>query len=210
MSFLDDLSDELAAHGVRGRTRARIVAEAEDHLRSDPTAQERFGSAREVANAFAAELGTQAVRRAAVGVFAALAVAGAVYAVCFVTLSFANPPTETFTSALGAIALAAMILAPQVAFVAGALALARAVRRRRERVLPTDELRVIRRRTTIALLSGLGDDGRTLPVRLRVPRDARPLVALADLLDDDRRRRGARARGAAGAERGTRASADRG
>ena len=155
MTHLDDLSRELAAHGIRGRTRRRILTEAEDHLGSDPHAEERFGAPAEVANAFAAELGAQAARRAAVNAFAALGVAGVVYAVCFVSLAFANPPTEVFEPLLGAVALATTILAPQVAFVAGTLALTRTIRRRRERVLPTEELNVIRRRTTFALAAGL-------------------------------------------------------
>ena len=155
MTYLDELSHELAAHGIRGRTRRRILLEADDHLRSDPDAQRRFGSAREVANTFAAELGAQASRRAAVSAFAALGVAGAVYAVSFVSLGFASPPTEMLDPALGAIAFAVMIVAPQVSFVAGALALLRTLRRRRERVIPTSELVVIRRRTGFALLFGL-------------------------------------------------------
>ena len=155
MTYLDELSRELAAHGIRGRTRRRILLEADDHLRSDPDAQQRFGSAREVANTFAAELGAQASRRAAVSAFAALGVAGAVYAVLFVSLGFASPPTETLDPALGALAFALMIVAPQVSFVAGALALLRSVRRRRQRVIPTSELIVIRRRTGVALLFGL-------------------------------------------------------
>ena len=155
MTYLDELSHELAAHGIRGRTRRRILLEADDHLRSDPDAQRRFGSAREVANTFAAELGAQASRRAAVSAFAALGVAGAVYAVSFVSLGFASPPTEMLDPALGAIAFAVMIVAPQVSFVAGALALLRTLRRRRERVIPTSELVVIRRRTGLALLFGL-------------------------------------------------------
>jgi hypothetical protein len=155
MTYLDELSHELAAHGIRGRTRHRILLEADDHLRSDPDAQQRFGSAREVANAFAAELGAQASRRAAVSAFAALGVAGAVYAALFVSLGFASPPTETLDPALGALAFALMIVAPQVSFVAGALALLRTLRRRRERFIPTSELIVIRRRTGLALLCGL-------------------------------------------------------
>ena len=155
MTYLDELSHELAAHGIRGRTRRRILLEADDHLRSDPDAQRRFGSAREVANTFAAELGAQASRRAAVSAVAALGVAGAVYAVSFVSLGFASPPAEMLDPALGAIAFAVMIVAPQVSFVAGALALLRTLRRRRERVIPTSELVVIRRRTGLALLFGL-------------------------------------------------------
>jgi hypothetical protein len=155
MTYLDELSHELAAHGIRGRTRRRILLEADDHLRSDPDAQQRFGSAREVANTFAAELGAQASRRAAVSAFAALGIAGAVYAVSFVSLGFASPPTETLDPALGALAFALMIVAPQVSFAAGALALLRTLRRRRDRVIPTSELIVITRRTGVALLFGL-------------------------------------------------------
>ena len=155
MTYLDELAHELAAHGIRGRTRRRILLEADDHLRSDPEAQQRFGSAREVANTFAAELGVQASRRAAVSAFAALGVAGAVYAVLVVSLGFASPPTETLDPALGALAFALMIVAPQVSFAAGALALLRTLRRRHERAIPTSELVVIRRRTAVALLFGL-------------------------------------------------------
>lgn len=155
MSYIDDLGRELSAHGIRGSRRSRILAEVSDHLDEDPSAEERFGSAAEVANAFAAELGVQASRRAAVSAFAALGVAGAVYAVSFVSLGFASPPTETLDPALGALAFALMIVAPQVSFAAGALALLRTLRRRHERAIPTRELVVIRRRTVVALLFGL-------------------------------------------------------
>jgi hypothetical protein len=155
MTYLDELSRELAAHGIQGRTRRRILLETNDHLRSDAGAEERFGSPREVANAFAAELGAQASRRAAVSAFAALGVAGAAYAASFGSLSLASPPSETIEPMLGAFAFATMIVAPQVSFVAGALALLRALRRRGERVIPTQELIVIRRRTGVALFFGL-------------------------------------------------------
>ena len=155
MTYLDNLSRELVAHGIRGQTRRRILLEVDDHLRSDSEAEDRFGSAHEVANFFAAELGAQATRRAAVSAFAALGVAAAVYAASFASLSFASPPSETLDPALGALALAAMIVAPQVSFVAGVLALVRALRRRGVRVIPTQELIVIRRRTGVALFFGL-------------------------------------------------------
>jgi hypothetical protein len=155
VTYLHELSRELAAHGIRGRTRRRILFEANDHLCADAGAEERFGSARDVANAFAAELGAQASRRAAVSAFAALGVAGAVYATSFASLSFASPSSETLDPTLGALAFAAIIVAPQVSFVAGTLALLRTLRRRRERVIPTRELIVIRRRTGVALFFGL-------------------------------------------------------
>ena len=159
MSYVEDLGRELRAHGIHGTRRCRILAEVIDHLDEDPSAEERFGSAAEVANAFAAELGTQASRRAAVSAFAALGVAGAVYAVSFVSLGFASPPTEKLDLALGAFAFAMIIVAPQVAFVSGALAVLRTFRRRHERMIPTDEMVVIRRRTGVALVFGLATMG---------------------------------------------------
>jgi hypothetical protein len=155
MTYLEELGRELTTHGIRGSTRCRILAEVIDHLDCDPAAEDRFGSPQEIANEFAAQLGAQRTRRAAVWAFAALGIAGAVYATCFVSLAFAGPPTEALAPALGALAFALTIVAPQVSFVAGGLALVRAVRRRRDRVLPTQELVAIRRRTTVALTAGL-------------------------------------------------------
>jgi hypothetical protein len=160
VTYLDDLSQALGAHGIRSRRRRRILLEVDDHLRSDPGAHARFGAAGEVAHAFAAELGAQASRRAATGAFAALGLAGAVYAVAFVSLSFAASSQETpMSSAVAALAFAALIVAPQVSFVAGSLAQVRAFRRRRARVLPTQELVVIRRRASVALVAGLATVG---------------------------------------------------
>jgi hypothetical protein len=154
MTYIEELGRELTLHGIRGTRRSRILAEVIDHLGEDPGAEERFGAPSVVANEFAAQLGTQGSRRAAVGAFAALGVAGAAYVLMFVSLAFAGPPSETLSPALGALALATMIVAPQVAFVAGGLALVRALRRR-EPVLPTQELVVLKRRTRVALVFGL-------------------------------------------------------
>ena len=152
--YLEALDLELVDVGIPVRLRRRLLAEAEDHLRSDDDALERFGTPAEVANAFAAELGARASRRAAVGAFVALGVAGAVYAVSFVGASFAgHPPPDTWPL-LAQLAFVAVIIAPQLSFVAGSLALVR-VLRRREPVLPSAELTVINRRTVIALVSGL-------------------------------------------------------
>jgi hypothetical protein len=152
--YLEALDLELVDVGIPSRLRRRILLESEDHLRSDDGAFDRFGTPAEVANAFAAELGARASRRAAVGAFLALGVAGAVFAVSFVGASFAgHPPPDTWPL-LALLALAAVILAPQVSFVAGSLALVR-VLRRREPVLPSAELTVINRRTGIALVFGI-------------------------------------------------------
>lgn len=153
MSYPAELARELSAVGIRGRRRDRIVAEIDDHLRSDPDAESRFGSPRELANAFAADAGTSASRRAAVGAFGALAVAGVVYAVAFVgyaTVSgpLADPP-------LASLAFFVIVLAPQIAFVSGALALLRVWRRRHDGVLNSAERVVLGRRTNLALVCGL-------------------------------------------------------
>ena len=153
-AYLAELSGELGRVGIRGRLRRRILAESEDHLRSDPSALERFGSSAELANTFAAELGTRASRRAAVGAFAALAFAGLVFAISFLGASFARQPAPDTWPLPAQLALPLLILAPQVSFVAGCLALVR-VARRRETVLPSQELRIINRRTGMALLFGL-------------------------------------------------------
>jgi hypothetical protein len=152
--YLTELGRELRAVGIRGSLRCRVLAESIDHLSSDPDALRRFGSAHEVANAFAAELGARASRRAAVGAFAALAAAGAVYAVAFVGASFAGiPDPDTFPVA-ALVGFAAVVFAPQIAFVAGTLAVVRTLRCR-ALVIPSSELRIINRRTGLALAGGL-------------------------------------------------------
>jgi hypothetical protein len=152
--YLEELDLELVDVGIPRRLRRRILAECEDHLRSDEGTLDRFGAPAEVANAFAAELGARTSKRAAVGAFAALAVAGAVYALSFVGSSFAGHSATDTWPLLAQLALVAAIVAPQVSFVAGSLALVR-VLRRREATLPSAELRVINRRTGVALLFGL-------------------------------------------------------
>ena len=152
--YLDELSHELETVGIRGRLRRRILAESEDHLRTDAETVGRFGSPAEIANTFAAELGTRVSRRAAVGAFLALGVAGAVYGASFVGASFAGQPAPDTWPVLAQLAFAVGIVAPQVSFVAGSLAIVR-VLRRRESVLPSAELSVINRRTGVALLFGL-------------------------------------------------------
>jgi hypothetical protein len=152
--YLAELGRQLGSVGIRGRLRRRILAESEDHLRADDGALDRFGTPAEVANTFAAELGARASRRAAVGAFLALGVAGAVYAVSFLSASFAGQPPPDTWPVLALLAFAVGILAPQVSFVAGSLAVVR-VLRRREPVLPSAELTVLNRRTGVALLFGV-------------------------------------------------------
>jgi hypothetical protein len=152
MSYVDELARELGAVGIGGGRRERILAEVGDHLRSDPEAESRFGPSRELANAFAADAGTTESRRAAVIAFGALAVAGIVYAIAFVAFGRASHLSDP---PLASLAFFVIVLAPQIAFVAGALALLRAWRGRARGVLSSAERTVLARRTNLALGAGL-------------------------------------------------------
>ncbi len=155
--YLESLAPALDAVGIRGGLRWRILVEVEDHLRSDPSALSRFGDPSSVARQFADELGTAASIRGAHRAFAALGVAGVAYAAAFLSLAQAGNP-DVFAGespALGLVAGVALILAPQVAFVAGSLAFVRALRRRGQSVCPGSEVSVLNRRTALGLTCGL-------------------------------------------------------
>ena len=157
MTYVDELAAELGRLGVRGRFRRRILAEVDDHLRSDEEAESRFGSPNVVANGFAAELGTRASRHAAVVGFFALGVAGGVFAACLAGLSLAGRSAVEPPAA--AVASLVLIIAPQVAFVSGTLALLRVVRRRNDGVFTSAERVMVNRRTSLALAAGLATMG---------------------------------------------------
>lgn len=157
MTYVDELAAELGRLGVRGRLRRRILAEVDDHLRSDEEAESRFGSPNVVANGFAAELGTRASRHAAVVGFFALGVAGGVFAACLAGLSLAGRSAVEPPAA--AVASLVLIIAPQVAFVSGTLALLRVVRRRNDGVFTSAERVMVNRRTSLALAAGLATMG---------------------------------------------------
>jgi hypothetical protein len=152
---IDGLHSELGRVGIRGRLRSRIVAELADHLVCDPEAG--VGSPRDLAEQFANELGTSRSRVAAFGAFAALSLAGALYAASFAAMSVVAPSlgqAHARTGWLGALAVLLVLGAPQVSFAAGSLALVRALRRRRSTALPAAEVRVILRRAAVALAFG--------------------------------------------------------
>jgi hypothetical protein len=158
MSWLDELARELANVGIRGRLRRRILAELDDHLHCEPGSEAALGSPAEIAARFADELGTAGARRASAVAFAALALAGALFAAVFLTIALAGPAPDVFEGAVPGAALAlqaVIVLAPQVAFVAGAMGAWRAFRLRREPVLPAEEIRVLNRRSAVALVGAL-------------------------------------------------------
>jgi hypothetical protein len=137
MSFLGDLRHELAANGIRGRLAARIEAELADHLACDPGA--RLGTPAEIAERFAAELRVVRTRRSSLGAFAALGATG------LLVFVLARNGGHSPGFALGVVAFS------QIAFVAGVLAVLRAMRGR-----SAGDLRMAQRRALIALGAGAG------------------------------------------------------
>jgi hypothetical protein len=151
VSFIDELSNQLAAVGIRGALHRRILVELEDHLSCDPDAE--LGSPYEVAREFADELGTGLARRAAFATFVALAVAGVALAIVFVT--WQGGVFRSASSAPARLDAAIMAVASQLALVGGALAAVRALRRHRAYVVSRSEATVIVRRAGVGLTSGI-------------------------------------------------------
>lgn len=152
-SFQTDLSRELKAAGITGRLRRRILDEYTDHLACDPHAS--LGEPGALARQFADEVGTTRALRAALIGFVALALAGTLFAVAFVTAGAAFGAAPSGGPASGRIATAAAILFSQVSFVAGTLALLRWAARRRAGLLPAAEARVIVRRAAVGVVCGI-------------------------------------------------------
>jgi hypothetical protein len=156
VSWLEELDRELRALGVPRSERKRILFELEDHLRSSKGETVELGDPEALAQEFADELATAESRRAALVGFAALAAAGIGFALCLVTGALAGSPDigSAEIMPLGMLAALVMLLAPQVAFAAGLLALLGAVRTRRARIVPAADATLGIRRTAIALAAG--------------------------------------------------------
>jgi hypothetical protein len=158
MSWLEQLESELTLRGVRGGERERILVELSDHIACEPGCEERLGDPAALAASFAEELGTDRARRAALGAFAALAVTALALAVSQLAIRAAGGPPgfhHGLSLLLFVPAALGMLVASQVALVAGCLAALRALRRRRTVCLPAAELALLHRRTWIALIAGL-------------------------------------------------------
>lgn len=154
-SYLQDLSRELSDVGIRGRHRARIVAEFSDHLECEPDAA--LGAPGDLARRFADELGTARARRAALRSFAALALAGIVFTIAAVALQATGrslPQLHPSSTPLADLALGLIAVGAQVAFASGVLALLRSVRLRDELVLPRREAIFLGRRALVGLVMG--------------------------------------------------------
>ena len=153
MTYPQELRRALAARGICGRRADRIVLEIEDHLSCDADAE--LGDPLELAQEFADELGAGLARRSAVVSFAALALAAPLLVAPQLLAQTYPDLTSGRSVAIAALALIATAVAPQVAFVAGSLALLRALRLRRRRVLPAAEITLLRRRAAAGLAAGL-------------------------------------------------------
>jgi len=132
---MSDLRRELRAVGIRGRALRRILAETSAH---DPA---ELGDPRALAAEFADALAPKLARRSAFASFSALAVAGTISLAAFATLEPRSEPAADVPLLLMAVVMG------QVAFVAGALGLLRALRR------PQD-VRTVARRALVGVLAG--------------------------------------------------------
>lgn len=157
-AFIDRLDRELAARRVRTGMRRRIALEYADHLACDPSSEARLGDPAELAGAFAAELAADDARTTARNTFLALVLAALALVAGQLTIVPAggypgyNGGTAT---ALAMTAIVTILIAPQIALVAGSLAALRAFRRRGSRRLPDAEVALIYRRSSVAGAAGL-------------------------------------------------------
>jgi hypothetical protein len=151
--YLDELARELGSVGIRGAQRRRILAEVEDHLHESGEPG-RFGDPALIAARFADELATSGARRVAWGSVVALAPAGIAYAI-LLSLPAPWPDITAGRSVpISLVAAATMLLAPQVSFAAGLLAVAGAWRVRSQVAAPAGAITLLRRRAGVALAAG--------------------------------------------------------
>lgn len=148
--YLRELGRALTAAGIHGRHRQRILDEFSDHLDCDPVAQ--LGAPGSLAAQFADELGTERARSAAFRAFTALAVTGLLLAVRLLSMGSLNPVGGSPPDGLG---LFAAVLAAQISFVTGGLALLRGWRLRRDTTIVAAEARILSRRAGVALAAGV-------------------------------------------------------
>jgi hypothetical protein len=140
-----DLARELAAVGIRGRERDRILAEFADHLACDPDAV--LGDPRELAQQFADDLATDTTRRAALWTFGGLALVALAVGVPELVLPTVPDIAGGSSLLLAGPATLTVVIGAQIAFAAGCLAAVRALRR-------PDDVALVRRRTAVALGAG--------------------------------------------------------
>ncbi len=145
--MIDELGCELAAVGIRGRRRDRILTELSDHLACDPEA--RLGDPPELARQFADEYASDNARLTAFATFVALATVAVAVVVPQLTLPTVPDITGGRSTVLVGVATLALVVGAQVAFAAGSLAAVRALRLQGPADVP-----IVRRRAAVALAAG--------------------------------------------------------
>jgi hypothetical protein len=162
VSWLSEFEAELELRGIRPAARERLLAEFSDHIACEEGASTRLaltrlGTAREIAAQYADELAADDARRGALGAFAALTLAALAFLVAQLTLGRIGYPgfDHGYSTPLALSAIAAFVLGSQVALVCGTLAAWRALRRRREAVLPAAEIALMHRRSRLGVAAGL-------------------------------------------------------
>jgi MFS family permease len=158
VSWLSEFEDELTARAIRPAARERLVVELADHIACEQATPTRLGPPREIAGQYADELAADDIRHGAAAVFAALSCAALALVVSQLTLGrFVGYPgfDHGFSTPLALVAIFAILIGPQVALVGGTLAAWRALRRRREAVLPAAEIALVRRRAQVGLVAGV-------------------------------------------------------
>ncbi|HET9720167.1 MAG TPA: hypothetical protein VFP55_08830 [Solirubrobacteraceae bacterium] len=148
-SYLRMLETELTRVGFRGARRRRILDEFADHLGCDPDAE--LGEPRALAAQFADELGTSRARTAAFTAFIALSLLGALLVVRLLAM---GPFNQLHGSAGDTIGILVAVMAAQIAFVSGGLALVRGLRLRKQATIPAAEARILGRRAGVGLAAG--------------------------------------------------------
>ncbi len=141
--MIDELRRELEAAGVRGRWQRRTLAEARDHLEDSEGA---FGDPRAIAGDIAAVVATTETQQAALVAFGGLVTAGLG---CVAAFGLSRAADITVGGPLGITASVTIVLASQIAFVAGMFMAWRALRLRPP--ARAAELSVVRRRAAVAL-----------------------------------------------------------
>jgi hypothetical protein len=156
VSFAARLDHELSARGVPRRERSRIRLEYEDHAACEAGAEARLGDPAALARDFADELAADRARGDTLLALGALALAAvALVAVQLAAGGVSRTADSQPLWVLWLPGLAGILVGPQVALVAGAVAALGAWRRRGKKVLPGPSVALTSNRALAAIGGGL-------------------------------------------------------
>jgi hypothetical protein len=155
VSFAARLDQELADRGVPRRERSRIRLEYEDHAACEPAAEARLGDPAALARDFADELAADRARGSAWLALGALAMTAVALVAVQLLGAVSQGPDSHPIWVLWLPGLAGLLVGPQAALVAGAVAALGAWRRRGAQVLPAASVALGGRRALAAIGGGL-------------------------------------------------------